>query len=155
MDEFVHKNEHRIAARGNVTSFPLPWQDLLKPLTDGEAMGELGRSASLPRTCQELTHVVSTPSKTSNARDDADANMARFIYQAMVRRSVVVKLIETMKKRGHRAYKNIDMNEVIVKSAALPKYDVPPEILRLLPLDELQETRLAEKCNACSNACKR
>ena len=36
MDEFVHGNEHRMAARGNATLFPLPWQDLLKQLTDGE-----------------------------------------------------------------------------------------------------------------------
>ena len=64
-------------------------------------MEELGRSVSLPRTGQELTHVVSTVFKTS-AQDDSDVNMARFIQQAMVRRSVVVKLIEIMKKRGHR-----------------------------------------------------
>ena len=58
---------------------------------------ELGRSASLPRTGQELTHVVSMIKQSSNSHDDADANMARFIHHAMVRRSVVVKLIETMK----------------------------------------------------------
>ena len=57
----------------------------------------------------------------------------------MVRRSVVVKLIETMEKRGHRAYKNIDMNEVIAKYVALPEHDVPPEIVRLFPFDELQD----------------
>ena len=59
MDEFVHGNEHQMAARGNATSFPLPRQDLLKQLTDSAKMEELGRSASLPRTGQELTHVVS------------------------------------------------------------------------------------------------
>ena len=48
----------------------------------------------------------------------------------MVWRSVVVKLIETIKKRGHRAYQHIDMNEVIAKSFALPEHDVPPEIVR-------------------------
>ena len=58
MDEFVHGNEHRMAARGNATLFPLLWQDLLKQLTVGETMKELGRSASLPRSCQELAHVV-------------------------------------------------------------------------------------------------
>ena len=65
--------------------------------------------------------------------------MARFIHQAMVRRSVVVKLIETMKKRGHRAYKHIEMNDDIAKDSALPERDVPPEIVRLLPLDDLQD----------------
>ena len=65
--------------------------------------------------------------KTSSRQDDADVNMARVIHQAMVRRSVVVKLIETMKKRGHRAYTNIDMNEVTATYFALPEHDVPPE----------------------------
>ena len=35
MVEFVRGNEHRMVARGNATLFPLPWQDLLKQLTDG------------------------------------------------------------------------------------------------------------------------
>ena len=121
MDEFVHGNEHRMAARGNATSFPLPWQDLLKQFTEGAKMEEVGRSASLPRTGEELAHVVSFLLKTSNAEDDADRHMARCIHQAMERRSVVVRLIETMKRRGHRAYKHIDMKEVIAKFAALLK----------------------------------
>ena len=65
--------------------------------------------------------------------------MARFIHQAMVRRSVVVKLIDIMSKRGHRAYAHIDIHEVIAKASALPEHDVPPEIVRLLPLDKLQD----------------
>ena len=63
--------------------------------------------------------------------------MARFMHQAMVRRSVVVKLFETMKTRRHRTYNNIDMNEVIAKAATLPEHDVPPEMIRLLPEDDL------------------
>ena len=65
--------------------------------------------------------------------------MARFIHQAMRRRSILMKLIEIMKKHGHRAYKQIDMHEVIAKASALPEHDVPPEIVRLLPLDMLQD----------------
>ena len=77
--------------------------------------------------------------KTSNAKNDADKNTASFIHQAMVRRSVVVKLIETMKRKVHRAYKHIVRNEVIAKSAALPENDVPPEMIRLLQEDDLLE----------------
>ena len=101
-------------------------------------MEELGRSVSLPRTGQELSHVVSVLLKTS-AQDESDVNMARLIHQAMVRRSVVVKRTEAMKKRGHRAYKHIDVKEVIAKYFALPERDVPPQIVRLLPLDKLQD----------------
>ena len=52
MDEIVDGNEHRMAARGNAISFPLPWQDLLKLLRDGAAMESLGRSVSLARAGQ-------------------------------------------------------------------------------------------------------
>ena len=54
MDEFAHGNGHRMAARGNATSFPRPWQNVLKQLSEGTKMEELGRSASLPRTGEEL-----------------------------------------------------------------------------------------------------
>ena len=33
-DEKVHINRHRMGARGNATSFPLPWQDLLRQLQE-------------------------------------------------------------------------------------------------------------------------
>ena len=33
MDENVQGNTHRMAARGNATSFPLIWQDLLPHIT--------------------------------------------------------------------------------------------------------------------------
>ena len=59
MDELVDGNEHRMAARGNASSCPLPWQGLMKQLQYGLVMEELGRSVSLPRTGQELTHAVS------------------------------------------------------------------------------------------------
>ena len=34
MDQTHNANTHRMAARGNATSFPLPWEDLLKQLQD-------------------------------------------------------------------------------------------------------------------------
>ena len=42
MDEIAHGNKHGMASRGNATSFPLPWQDLLQQLYAGAAMEELG-----------------------------------------------------------------------------------------------------------------
>ena len=138
MDEVVHGSEHRMVARGNTTSFPSPWQDLLTQLSETAKLEELGRSVSSPRTGEELTHVVSILLNTSNAKEDGDKHVTRFIHQAMVRRSAVMKLIVTMKRRGHRAYKNIDMDAVIAKSAAVPEHDVPLEIIRCLPLDDLQ-----------------
>eukprot|EP00959_Pyramimonas_sp_CCMP1952_P197146 4122876-Pyramimonas_sp.AAC.1 len=61
--------------------------------------------------------------------------MGKFVHQALVRRDVVVKLIEGAKMRGHRAYQHVCMEEVRKKAAELPDGEVPPEIMRLVPLD--------------------
>ena len=138
MDQKHNANKHRMAARGNATSFPLPWEDLLKQLQDGEEMAKLGKQASLPRTGTQLADVVSVLLKTA-AGDDTERDVAKLIHQCNVRRDVVVKLIQTMQERGHRAYKHVNMAEVREKACALPENAVPPEIIRYLPLDELQD----------------
>ena len=51
-------NRHRMGARGNATSFPLPWQDLLRQLQDGET--------DLPHTGEALSSFVSVLLKTSD-----------------------------------------------------------------------------------------
>ena len=62
--------------------------------------------------------------------------LPQFIHQAHVRRDVVVRHIQDMKDRGHRAYVNVDMAKVAAKAkATLPENCVPPEILRELPHD--------------------
>ena len=55
----------------------------------------------------------------------------------MVRRHVVVSLIRMLNNRGRRAYRNIGMSKVEEKSLNLPENAVPPEIIKLLPLDGL------------------
>ena len=138
LDLHHNTNTHRMAARGNATSFPLPWEDLLKQLQDGEKLAQLGQQVSLPRTGKDLGNIVSIILKTS-AGDDTEKDVAKLIHQCTVRRHVVVKLIETMKQRGHRAYTHVDMEAVKKNAQALPKTDIPPEIIRYLPLDELQD----------------
>ena len=71
MDQKHNANKHRMAARGNATSFPLPWEDLLKQLQDGEEMAKLGKQTSLPRTGTQLADVVSVLLKTA-AGDDIE-----------------------------------------------------------------------------------
>ena len=138
MDQNHNANKHRMAARGNATSFPLPWEDLLKQLQDGEEMAKLGQQVSLPRTGTDLADVVSVLLKTA-AGDDTEKDVAKLIHQCVVRRRIVVELIRTMKERGHSAYKHVHMDHVERHANALPENDVPPEIIRLLPLDELQD----------------
>ena len=138
-----------MAARGDATSFPLPWQELPAQLRDGEGLEAMGKTVSLPRTGSELANVVPMLLKTTG-EDDKENIAARFIHQAVVRRRVVIQLIDRLRRRGHAAYKNIDMDAVREKAADLPVEDVPPEIIRLLPPDDLQDKiRPQQKCDAC------
>ena len=87
-------NRHRMGARGNATSFPLPWQDLLLQLEGGKP--------DLPHTGEALSSFVSVLLKTSD-EEETKESMGRFIHQALVRRHVVIDLIEKAWGRGHRA----------------------------------------------------
>ena len=111
-DEQVHMNRHRMGARGNATSFPLPWQDLLAELNkyDADSQSEVA-SPDLPWTGAQLSDFVSILLKTSEDQESAKS-MKQFVHQARVRRRVVVKLIEDAKTRGHRAYANVCLENV-------------------------------------------
>ena len=76
--------------------------------------------------------------KTAGGDDDEQVS-ARFIHQANVRRHVVITLIEELKRRGHSAYANVDLEDVKKRAQALPENDIPPEIVRLLPLDNAHD----------------
>lgn len=56
-----------------------------------------------------------------------------------MRRNIVIRLIDEMKQRGHAAYVNLDMDRVRAKASILPEDGVPPEIVRLLPLDKAHD----------------
>ena len=90
----------------------------------------------LPRTGEDLANVVSVLLKTSDAKDP-DKDLARLVHQAIVRRNVVVQLILSMKKRGHRGDRNVRMEEVQSRAQSLPESCVPPEMIKLSPLDKL------------------
>ena len=127
-------HRHTVGARGNATSFPMPWADILRLLKDVDDNQASGRDAAdLPHTGDELAHWVQILLKTSGA-EELNASL---IHQATVRGDVVVELIEELKKRGHRAYKDIDMRKVRAKaSQAFPGTEprVPPEIVHLTAL---------------------
>ena len=63
-------------------------------------------------------------------------SMAQFVHQALVRRDVVLQLIQGAKNRGHRAYANVDMGRAHAKAQALPENGVPPELIRVIPHDD-------------------
>ena len=135
-DEKVHMNRHRMGARGNATSFPLPWQNLLQQLQ--------GDEPDLPHTGVALSSFVNVLLKTSD-EDDTKESLAKFIHQALVRREVVVTLIENAVERGHRAYRHLDMHRVRQKAQELPEHGVPAHILKLLPYDDMLDKIQVQK----------
>ena len=136
-DSKMHMNNHRMGARGNATSFPLPWQDLLAQLSE--------ERPALPRSGQELSQFVSVLLKTSEEEVDATA-LSRFVHQALVRRDVVVELITAMKATGHPAYAHVDLDVMEAKACReLPEHGVPPEIAKLLPYDALLDNIQVQK----------
>ena len=86
----------------------------------------------------ELAGIVSVSFKSGGDKDAA-AFMFSFVHQALVRRQVVVDLIQGAKARGHRAYRNVDMDAVRKKALELPVEGVPPEVMRMVPLDDSLE----------------
>ena len=126
-DQQVHMQRHRMGARGNATSFPLPWQDLLL---------QLKGKPDLPHTEDTLSNFVSILLKTSDEGDTKEA-LVKFIHQALVRRDVVIELIANAKARGHRAYRHLDMERVIEKAGQLPEHGVPACLAKLIPYDDL------------------
>ena len=109
-DAQAHMARHRLGARGNATSFPLPWQDILAALQHADSDASAGQAPDLPWAGEELSEFVSVIIKTSE--EDSPKAMAKFVHQALVRREIVVQLIQSAKSRGHRAYRGATMERV-------------------------------------------
>ena len=142
-DSRVHMSRHRMGARGNATTFPLPWQELLAELQTADARTADAVAPDLPWVGEQLAEYVSIILKTNE--EDDPKSMASFVHQAVVRRSVVVKLIQDAKDRGHRSYRGVCMARVREKSESLPVHGVPSEIVKLLPHDEELDKILVQK----------
>ena len=148
-DENAWMNRHRLAARGNATTFPLAWENLVEQLQDLE--GEKAVSL-LPRTGQELAEVVRVLLK-SNAAEDKAESIKDILHQATVRRDVVLRLIDAAVRRRHPAYRQVSMEQVALKAQDLPEHGVPPEVVAILPhdtdLDNLQPQKVATPVPEC------
>ena len=118
-------------------------------LQDSERVASMGIGVSLPRAGVELANVVSILLKTAGGDQDKKAS-AGSIHQATVRRKVVVDLIEEMQRRGHSAYKHVDMEAVKQRAEALPVDDDPPELLDcflwMAHMTKCSPTRMRRPC---------
>ena len=146
-DEKVHMNNHRMGARGNATSFPLPWQDLLLQLRKSDESSGSKVVPDLPRSPEELSDFVSVLLKTSDDGDeDKQESLLRFVHQAIVRRRVVIRLITEMHKNGHKAYRHVDLHAMEAKAnMTLPENGVPPAVAKLIPYDLHLDTIRVQK----------
>ena len=106
---------------------------MLQDLQRIDRKNESGESPDLPNVGEKLANWVHVLLKTND--EEKPESMAHFIHQALVRRDVVVRLIEGAKARGHRAYRAVDMQRVRSKAEALPENGIPPEVLAVIPHD--------------------
>ena len=150
LDQDAFMNRNRLVARGNATTFPLAWEELLQNLQAASTEAAAGE-IRLPKVGVELAAVINVIIKAGgplSERDDA----AKIIHQARVRRAVVLQLIADAKAREHPAYNSLNMNEVVQRAEQLPEDGVPAEIVAWLPhdtdLDNVQRQKAATPTRA-------
>ena len=122
-----------VQTRGNATTFPLAWEDLLQNMQEAARQAEEGQ-LQLPHIGSELKSIVNVILKAGKANENV-VDTAKIIHQARVRRSIVVGLVLDAKAREHPAYRSLEESEVYRRAATLPEDGVPTEIIALLPED--------------------
>ena len=133
LDSTLHMQRHRVGARGNATTFPLPWESILLELKRLQDDEDDQVKPDLPRTGKELAWVVQVLLKTND--EDKRDNLKNFVHQAQVNSMKVVNCILGMKRRGHRAYMHVSEESVREKAKHLPEQGIPPELISLLQND--------------------
>ncbi|CAE7555755.1 pfh1 [Symbiodinium sp. CCMP2592] len=141
LDQTAHMPRHRMGARGNAITFPLPWEDLLRKLE-----GQDTTPSDLPRGPNELSDVVRVILKTNKTGQTSEADLKNLIHQARVRRHVVVQLILDMRRCGHPSFQEIQEEKMREKASSLPEDGVPPEVVKIFgELDDSQEKLQPQK----------
>ena len=120
MLEEARRQRFRVGARGNVTLFPLPLEDIFQELQRQAVQG-----LELPWVGREMANAVRVVLRTSEVTD------ARVIAQARVRREIVVRLIEEGVRRKHPAYSKVNMEDVVKRAQELPEDGVLEELVAL------------------------
>eukprot|EP00435_Cladocopium_sp_Y103_P047972 s3508_g14.t1 len=137
-------NRHRLCARGNATTFPLQWEDLLSELEKLHHTKDTHAACQLPHVGAALRDKIAVLIKVGKKQEGATVPQ-RIIHQAVIRRQVVIGLIQAMVSRGHPAYNGVDMAAVTVRAEQLPENDVPAEIVAMFTNDG---TLAQKSCNA-------
>ena len=80
-DETAHMARHRYGARGNVITFPLPTEEVLRALNDF-----LDSDVPLPRSGKQLGDIVRVILRTNKDGNTTEEEIKTLIHQATVRR---------------------------------------------------------------------
>ena len=91
----VHMQRHRLGVRGNVTSFPLPWQSLLQELQRLDQHHSEQKTPDLPRVGKDLAYVVQVLLKTADS--ESKPNLERLMHQATL--DAKLSSTESLKQR--------------------------------------------------------
>ena len=115
--EKAHMQKHRVGARGNMTAFQVPWENIFEEMQGLKEQSNI----LLPRVGAELLQLVQVVLQLNDKKGDKpDATERKaLLHGATVRRDVVIKLIQTMVDLGHRDYAGIDMADVVERAKML------------------------------------
>ena len=100
-DISTHMQRHTVGARGNATSVPRPWNEILRMLKQADHTVETGKPVHLLRSGNDLVHWAQVTLRTSVS--DTAGSLAGSVHQARVPADVVVESIEKLQRRGHRS----------------------------------------------------
>eukprot|EP00435_Cladocopium_sp_Y103_P006429 s3270_g2.t1 len=131
-DAFMPRN--RLVARGNATTFPLAWEELLQSMQEAAEQAHEG-TLRLPKVGADLSAVMSVIIKAGGPNSNL-ADTASIIHQARVRRTIVLELLADAKAREHPAYIQVNMEDAVQRADQLPEDGVPEELIALLPYDD-------------------
>ena len=123
-------------------SFLMPRQSILAELRRLEKKEKRSEAIDLPLSGEDLRSVVQVLLTCNDSAQKKKSNN----HQAIVRRAIVVRHIEEMKLRGHKAYQHVNMERVREKAnVELPENGVPDILLRDLPFENNIQKMLIQK----------
>ena len=133
--------KHRVGARGNMTAFQVPWENVFSEMEKIRTAAK----TQLPRTGTDLLQLVQVLLQKNGAELE-QTYVNQLLASATVKRDTVLKLIKAMHDAGHRDYASLDMNEIQKDLDAWKHVDgtVPKEVLVELSSHKRNDEKIEE-----------
>ena len=132
LGQFAQQPHGPCSARGNITAFGLPWDEILAEFASIMTHGS--SRAELPRVGEDLTDVLQIIIRTEAGLDkDADVREQAILLSSCVTRKYVMELIEigvTYEHVGFQGFQECDIKKMHERAQKhLPVKAVPPEVM--------------------------